>query len=119
MKRCAFLSVLAMCLAMPSLVAAQGSSDWNHAEVGVFADYFRLSRTTPDINFVGLGGRAAFNVHPNVQLEAEMANDFKRNFTSTFSNGVNTQLVNTSSRPLTALSDRNFKPAPLALSGHS
>ena len=64
MKRCAFLSVLTICLALPSLVAAQGSSDWNHAEVGVFADYFRLSRTTPDINFVGLGGRAAFNVHP-------------------------------------------------------
>jgi hypothetical protein len=94
---------------MPSLVAAQGSSDWNHAEVGVFADYFRLSRTTPDINFVGLGGRAAFNVHPNVQLEAEMAYDFKRNFTSTFSNGINTQLVNTSSRPLTALFGPKFQ----------
>ena len=94
---------------MPLLVAAQGSSDWNHAEVGVFADYFRLSRTTPDINFVGLGGRAAFNVHPNVQLEAEMAYDFKRNFTSTFSNGVNTQLVNTSSRPLTALFGPKFQ----------
>ncbi len=109
MKRCAFLSVLAICLAMPSVVAAQGSSDWNHAEVGVFADYFRLSRTTPDINFVGLGGRAAFNVHPNVQLEAEMAYDFKRNFTSTFSNGINTQLVNTRLRPLTALFGPKFQ----------
>jgi len=109
MKRCVFLSLLAVCLALPSSLAAQNSSDWNHAEVGVFADYFRLSRTTPDINFVGLGGRAAFNVHPNVQLEAEMAYDFKRNFTSTFSDGINTQLVNTRLRPLTALFGPKFQ----------
>jgi hypothetical protein len=109
MKRCVFLSVLAVCLGLPSLARAQNSSDWNHAEVGVFADYFRLSRTTPDINFVGLGGRAAFNIHPNVQLEAEMAYDFKRNFTSTFSDGITTQLVNTRLRPLTALFGPKFQ----------
>jgi hypothetical protein len=45
------------------------SSD--HVEVGVFADYMNFSATDPHINFVG--GRAAFNVHPNVQLEAEMS----------------------------------------------
>src|SRR5437879_2188818 len=56
-----------------------------------------------------LGGRAAFNVHPNVQLEAEMAYDFKRNFTSTFSDGINTQLVNTRLRPLTALFGPKFQ----------
>ena len=109
MKRCAFLSVLTICLALPSLVAAQGSSDWNHAEVGVFADYFRLSRTTPDINFVGLGGRAAFNVHPNVQLEAEMAYDFKRNFTNTFSDGVSTVFVTTRFRTLHGLFGPKFQ----------
>ena len=103
MKRIVFFSVLVLCLVAPLLMTAQNSSDWNHAEVGVFADYFRLSRTTPDINFVGLGGRAAFNIHPNVQVEAEMAYDFKRNFTSTFSDGISTQLVNTRLRPLTAL----------------
>ena len=46
---------------------------------------------------------------PNVQLEAEIAYDFKRNFTSTFSNGVNTQLVNTRLRPLTALFGPKFQ----------
>jgi hypothetical protein len=109
MKRIALFSVLVLCLVAPSLMTAQNSSDWNHAEVGVFADYFRLSRTTPDINFVGLGGRAAFNIHPNVQLEAEMAYDFKRNFTSTFSDGISTQLVNTRLRPLTALFGPKFQ----------
>jgi len=109
MKRIALFSVLVLCLVAPSSMTAQNSSDWNHAEVGVFADYFRLSRTTPDINFVGLGGRAAFNIHPNVQLEAEMAYDFKRNFTSTFSNGISTQLVNTRLRPLTALFGPKFQ----------
>ena len=109
MKRIVLFSVLALCLAAPSVMTAQNSSDWNHAEIGVFADYFRLSRTTPDINFVGLGARGAFNIHPNVQLEAEMAYDFKRNFTSTFSDGISTQLVNTRLRPLTALFGPKFQ----------
>jgi hypothetical protein len=30
----------------------------------------------PGENFLGIGGRAAFNVHPSIQLEAEMAYDF-------------------------------------------
>ena len=109
MKRIVLFSVLALCLAAPSVMTAQNSSDWNHAEIGVFADYFRLSRTTPDINFVGLGARGAFSIHPNVQLGAEMAYDFKRNFTSTFSDGISTQLVNTRLRPLTALFGPKFQ----------
>lgn len=83
------------------------SSD--HVEVGVFADYLNLRTTSPHINFVGVGGRAAFNVHPNVQLEAEMSYDFKRNFTSVFSNGVTTQFVSTNLRPLTALFGPKFQ----------
>ncbi len=84
MRRFIFLLVLSCGLALPSVVMAQDS---DHGEVGVFADYLNLSTTDPHINFVGVGGRAAFNVHPNVQLEAEMSYDFKRNFTSTFSDG--------------------------------
>jgi len=38
-----------------------------------------------------------------------MAYDFKRNFTSTFSDGINTQLVNTRLRPLTALFGPKFQ----------
>lgn len=68
-------------LAAP-MVMAQDHSD--HVEVGAFADYFRLSDSSPTRNFVGLGGRAAFNVHRDIQLEAEMAYDFKRSYTSTF-----------------------------------
>lgn len=75
-------------------------SSYDHAEVGVFADYFRFSRTDPHINFVGLGGRAAFNIRPSVQLEAEMAYDFRRNFTNTFSDGVTTVFVQSKFRTL-------------------
>ena len=52
----------------------------NHAEVGVFADYFRLSPTST--NFWGLGGRLSFNVTPHVQLEGETAYDFNESYTS-------------------------------------
>src|SRR5215510_3327453 len=90
--------------ALPSVAAAQ-----DHGEVGVFVNYFRLDRTTPDINFVGVGGRVAFNAHPNVALEAEMAYDFERNFTSVFSNGITTQFVDTSTRPLHALFGPKFQ----------
>jgi hypothetical protein len=89
---------------LPALASAQ-----DHGEVGVFVDYFRLDRTTPDINFVGVGGRAAFNIRPTVALEAEMAYDFERNFTSTFSNGVSTQFVDTHLRPLHALFGPKFQ----------
>jgi hypothetical protein len=97
MKRGSILVLLALCMATPSLIAQ------DHVEVGVFADYFNLSRTSPHINYVGVGGRAAFNVHSNVQIEAEMAYDFRRNFTTTFSDGITTQFVSVGVRPLHAL----------------
>ncbi len=106
MKRFIFLLVLGCGLALPSALVAQDS---DHVEVGVFADYLNLSTTTPHINFVGVGGRAAFNVHPNIQLEGEMSYDFKRNFTSVFSDGVTTQFVQTRLRPLTALFGPKFQ----------
>lgn len=58
----------------------------NQGEAGVFVDYFRHERTKT--NFVGLGGRASFNVRRNVQLEAEMSYDFDRTFTEGFTNPV-------------------------------
>src|SRR6266853_4499293 len=84
MKRFFGFGILMLMCAAPVLRA----QDLNHAEVGVFADYFRLSDTSPRENFIGLGARAAFNVHSSVQLEAEMAYDFKRTSTQTFANGV-------------------------------
>ncbi len=106
MKLSLITALFAMLLAVPSLMAQEQS--YNHVEVGAFADYFNLSATSPHINFVGVGGRAAFNVRNSVQIEAEMAYDFKRNFTSTFSNGVSSQLVTTRLRTLHALFGPKF-----------
>jgi outer membrane protein with beta-barrel domain len=99
MKWTVFAIVLALALFAPSLKAQ--TSD--HIEVGAFVDYFNLSRTDPNINYVGVGGRVGVNLNPNVQIEGEMAYDFERNFTTTFSNGASTLFVRTHTRPLTAL----------------
>jgi hypothetical protein len=110
MKHSLWLVIICSLMCSPAALMAQSSpSTENHVEVGVFAEYFRLSAPEPDINFVGLGGRLGVNVHPNIQLEAEMSYDFERNFTSTFSNGINTQFVRTHVRPLTALFGPKFQ----------
>lgn len=101
------LAILCVVLAAPTWMAAQ--SEYNHGEVGVFADYFRLHDANPQINFVGIGGRAGFNVSAHVALEAEMSYDFDRNYTTAFSNGVTTQFVRSSVRPLTALFGPSFR----------
>src|ERR1700720_2292926 len=98
MKRCIGILFSTLFFAAAPVVMAQEHSD--HIEVGAFVDYFRFAETSPERNFIGLGGRAAVNVHRDIQLEAEMAYDFKRNFTQTFSNGVTTELVNTQFRTL-------------------
>ncbi len=96
MKRCFGFGIILLLFAAPALIA----QDYDHAEVGVFADYFRLADQSPFQNFLGVGGRAAFNLHPSIQLEAEMAYDFKRSYTQTFSDGVSTEVVNTHFRTL-------------------
>jgi hypothetical protein len=97
MKRCLGLLIASLFLSVP-MVMAQNS---DHVEVGAFLDYFRLSNNAaPVSNFFGVGGRAAFNMNSSVQLEAEMAYDFKRNYTSTFSNGITTTTVNSNFRTL-------------------
>jgi hypothetical protein len=107
MKRIALSVLFMICFAAPAVMAQSSGGD--HFEAGVFADYLRLSQTSPAINFAGVGGRIAFNLRPSVQLEAEMAYDFKRNFTTTFTNGVTTQFVNSRTRPLTALFGPKFE----------
>src|SRR5580765_8044100 len=76
MRRIAFF-ILVCGLGLAPAVRAQ-----DHVEVGAFVDYFRLHDT--GTNFVGLGGRAAFNVARYAQLEAEMSYDFNRAFTEGF-----------------------------------
>jgi hypothetical protein len=98
MKRYFCLLLGSTVLAAAPMSMAQGHSD--HVEVGAFIDYFRPTDASPGHNFVGLGGRAAFNLHSSVQLEAEMAYDFKRSYTSTFTDGQITEPVNTKFRTL-------------------
>jgi len=92
------LFLVALAFTAAPMVIAQDHSD--HVEVGVFADYFRPSDAAPNRNFIGLGGRAAFNLHSGVQLEAEMAYDFKRSFATTFTDGLTNEPVNTHFRTL-------------------
>jgi hypothetical protein len=83
MKRFVLSAVLLFCFANPSFVFAQALRG-DHVEVGVFADYFRMDRTEPSLNYAGRGGRLAFNLRPSVQLEAEMAYDFDRSYNNPF-----------------------------------
>ena len=85
MKKLSFLVLVAALFvtAAPALFAQ------DHVEVGAFADYMRL-HNAGDANFWGLGGRVGFNVSSHVQLEADMAYDFERNFTTTYSTGGTT-----------------------------
>ncbi|MGB6828527.1 MAG: hypothetical protein WBE41_10840 [Terracidiphilus sp.] len=79
----------------------------NHAEFGVYADYFRLAPANSTANYVGTGGRVAFSVQPNLAIEGEMNYDFARNYTttSTINNGTTTTtaFVTSSVRPMTGL----------------
>lgn len=84
----ALIAVLIVSTA-PALFAA------DHGQIGVFADYVRLHHAD-DTNFWGLGGRVGFNIHPNIQLEAEVSYDFSQDFTIT-STGGGTVTVNRTS----------------------
>ena len=72
-------SLLVVSSWMSAQVPEPGRFTLNHAEVGIFGDYFRFSPGSSTTNFVGLGARAAFNVHPNIAVEAQMSYDFDRN----------------------------------------
>jgi hypothetical protein len=103
--------VAAMCfVAAPVVMAQAASGHSDHIEVGVFGDYFRFSASDPARNYVGLGGRAAFALNRNVQLEAEMAYDFKRNYTYVCDCGTGTTItVNSHLRTLHGLFGPKFQ----------
>jgi hypothetical protein len=86
MKRLVLSAVLVLCFANPRFIFAQAIKG-DHVEVGAFADYFRLDRTDPSLNYAGVGGRLAFNLRPSAQLEAEMAYDFDRSYNNPFTDG--------------------------------
>jgi len=109
MKRHLGIIVTAFFFVAPMIAAAQEKSRMDHGEAGIFAEYFRLGDPGPTRNFLGLGARAAFNVRPSIQLEAEMGYDFERNYTSTFSNGVTTTTVHSRLRTLHGLFGPKFQ----------
>src|SRR4051812_19572459 len=73
MRRFGMLLIAALVLTVAPSLFAQ-----NHGEVGIFVDYTRLNPI--DANMTGVGARVGFNVHTNVQLEAEMGYEFSRSF---------------------------------------
>jgi hypothetical protein len=107
MRRVLIAVALVFGLMTPLMVWAQEGNE--HVEVGVFANYFRLSRNNVDLNFVGLGGRAGFNVSQNVQLEAEMAYDFERAYNNDFRNGDTLTTVRSKTRILHGLFGPKFQ----------
>jgi hypothetical protein len=64
------LSILLLIM-IPTLAAAQ------HVELGVFANYNYINDSPAANNLVGVGGRADINLVRILQLELEMAYDFK------------------------------------------
>jgi len=88
--------------------------DLNHATVGVFGDLFRVKPSGGNaVNFVGLGARVGFNVHPNIALEGEMSYDFKKNYTALNtgdnSGTLSSTTVESRTRPLTGLFGPKFQ----------
>ncbi len=112
MKRIFGLALFSLVIAVPSSLTAQ---DYDHASVGIFADYLNFSPTNPNINFVGFGARAGFHVGPHVQIEGEMNYDFQRSFTTNCTGNCvpGVTFVTTKFRPLTGLFGPKFEtPGP-------
>jgi hypothetical protein len=82
-KRFAYLFLVAACFV--PLAAAQ---DEEHVQVGVFADYLRLSQT--DNNFGGVGAQVSFQAYKEFKMEGSMAYDFNQTFTEGFTDGSGT-----------------------------
>src|SRR5438105_1914777 len=116
MKRLLQLAIVGILVAAPSwLMAQETKGDYDHATIGIFADYFRFdpSSNSHAVNFVGFSARTAFNVSHHTQLEAEMSYDFERNFTTFCNNCASTSFTTTRVRPLTGLFGPKFStPGP-------
>ena len=99
--KCVLPIALAVCfMTLNSAWAQAFKPGSDHIEVGAFADYLRLDRTDPTLNYTGLGGRLAFNFNQYAQIEAEMSYDFDRYYNNPFENG---SLVRSQTHILTGL----------------
>src|SRR5215469_3121100 len=84
-----------------TLPPGQEENKRDHGSFGAFFDYSRLD--TPSLNMYGVGGRAGFKIWRQVQLEGEVAYDFKRTFTQTVTSGSSTGQINTNVKALYVL----------------
>ena len=110
---CAGLAA-ALALTVPASAQVQNppseSHSMNHGEFSTYGDLFRVSpKGYPTLNFLGLGGRVGFNVHPNVALEGEMNYDFEQNYTSVSGTSGSSTTITSGVRPLTGLFGPKFQ----------
>ena len=104
MKRFVLPVVLLLWYIAPQFGMAQAvKGGGDHLELGVFADYFHIGQSHPSLNYAGLGGRLALNLAPSAQIEGEMAYDFDRSYTNTFTNGITQQLLRSNTHVLHGL----------------
>lgn len=76
MRKISILAVLASVFMLAPALFAQ-----DHGEFGVFADYTRLGTGGGSaLNYVGVGARVGFNVHPNLAFEAEGSYDPNKSY---------------------------------------
>lgn len=77
---------LLFALFLAPVAFAQNTDTYDRGEVGVFVDFLRLQHA--QVNQFGIGGRAGFNMHKNLQLEAEGAYDFRQSGQDTVTVGA-------------------------------
>jgi len=89
--------VLMICGALmltPALFAQNDENHLNHGEIGAFFNFTRLHHASE--NWYGAGGRIGFNVGSYMQLEAEGAYDWNRNYSSSITNAGGGTTITTS-----------------------
>ena len=114
------LSLNAQYPASPAPQYGHENNRWteNHGEIAAYGDMFRVKPNGGNaVNFLGLGARLGFNVHPNVALEAEMSYDFQQNYTVVTTSGsggsgtgtVTSTTITGRTRPITGLFGPKFQ----------
>jgi opacity protein-like surface antigen len=107
MKKFVTLSIAVFCLALVPAARAQANpqeestQNKDHGNIGAYFDFTRLQGQS--LNMFGFGGRIGFNVRKRIVLEGEMAYDFERSQTQTFTVGGVTNTTRTNVRVLHAL----------------
>lgn len=92
MKRLLFFFMMTGGLVFAVLPTARAQDSGNHAEIGIFGDYFRLGSRGPSLagsgatSFGGVGARFSINASRRWQIEAEMNYDFAASFQEGFTN---------------------------------